>query len=91
MQNQLQACNANTFVSTPTGIMKVHHTKLGSKITKKGNSKDIPQRFPEWHLCQLANKEIGETFMDVLAFTLIVLCFSQALIILLTFQLLTSS
>jgi len=75
----------NTSVSTLSGIMKVHHTKLGSKITKKGNSKGIPQGFSEWHLRQLAEKEIGETFMDVLAFTLMVLCFSQALIISLNF------
>jgi len=46
----------NTFVSTLVGILKVHPAKL----------EGIPQGFLEGHLRQLADKHMGETFMDVL-------------------------
>jgi len=57
-------------ISTLAGILKVHPAELESKMASKGNSRGIPQGYLEGHLCHLAEKEIGETFMDVLALTL---------------------
>jgi len=57
-------------ISTLAGILKVHPAELESKMASKGNSKGIPQGYLEGHLRRLAEKEIGETFMDVLALTL---------------------
>ena len=60
----------NTYVSTLAEILKVHPAELEGKMITKGTVKGIPQGFLERHLCQLADKDIGETFMDVLALTL---------------------
>ena len=57
-------------ISTFAGILKVHPAELESEMASKGNSKGIPQGYLEGHLCRLAEKEIGKTFMDVLALTL---------------------
>ncbi|XP_027922751.1 uncharacterized protein LOC114180647 [Vigna unguiculata] len=57
-------------VSTLAGILKVHPAKLEGKMASKGNSKGIPQGYLEGHLRLLAEKEMGETFMNVLALTL---------------------
>jgi len=59
-----------TSISTLAGILKVHPIELESKMAFKGNSKGIPLGYLEGHLRRLAEKEIGETFMDVLALTL---------------------
>ena len=57
-------------ISTLAGILKVHPAELEGKMASKGNSKEIPQGYLKGHLRRLAEKEMGETFMDVLALTL---------------------
>jgi len=57
-------------ISTLAGILKVHPAELEGKMASKGNSKGIPQGYLEGHLRRLAEKEVGGTFMDVLALTL---------------------
>jgi len=57
-------------ISTLAGILKVHLAELEGQMASKGNSKGIPQGYLEGHLRHLAEKEIGETFMDVFALTL---------------------
>jgi len=60
----------NTSVSTLVGILKIHPVKLKDKLITKGTVKGIPQGFLEGHLRQLADKDMGETFMDVIALIL---------------------
>jgi len=60
----------NTSVSTLTGILKIHPVELEGKMITKGTVKGIPQGFLEGHLRQLVDKDMGETFMDVLALIL---------------------
>ena len=57
-------------ISTLAGILKVHPVELEGKMASKGNSKGIPQGYLEGHLRRLAEKEVGETFMDALTLTL---------------------
>jgi len=56
----------NTYVSTLAGILKVHLAELEGKMITKRTVKGIPQGFLEGHLRQLADKDMGETFMNVL-------------------------
>ena len=60
----------NTSVSTLAGILKIHPAEFESKMIMKKIIKGIPQGLPEGHLRQLADKDMGETFMDVLALVL---------------------
>jgi len=60
----------NTSISTLAGILKVHPIELEGKMITKGTVNDIPQGFLEGHLRQLSDKDMGETFMDVLALIL---------------------
>ena len=60
----------NTSVSTLAGILKIHPVELEGKMITKGTVKGIPQGFLEGHLRQLVDKDMGETFMDVLALIL---------------------
>jgi len=60
----------NTYVSTLARILKVHLAELEGKMITKGTVKGIPQGLLEGHLRQLADKDMGETFMDVLALIL---------------------
>jgi len=69
-KNPLQAYNVEYLYFDTCGIMKVHAAKLEGKMILKGNSKGFLQGFLEGHLHQLADNEIGETFINVLALTL---------------------
>jgi len=47
-------------------FMKIHPVELEGKIVSRKQAKDFPQKFLEAYLCQLADKNEWETFMDVL-------------------------
>jgi len=61
-------------VSSIANIMKLYLKELENRLVTRNQVQGLTQGYFEQYLHHLASKEEWETFMDVLALTLYVLC-----------------